>query len=596
MVRRRTRAVIPYDFDIYCPNPECSLNTDALWCEGHPHPVNNLREIRSGKRSIELPKGVFPRCVPEFAALNGESFLAYRIPIPALTVDEQVYTRPPSFLVGTVDKIARLAFEPRSGVLFGNVDVYHPYMGYFRDGLEPPTLSSVRGGGQAINVEPFEPPDLIIQDELHLIEGPLGSMVGLYEAAVDLLSMSNSTPVKYVASSATIRGAEAQVQSVFTRNVQIFPPHGLRAEDRFFIKQRVSPHPLDERNPGRAYIGLCAPGRGPLTPVVRIWSVLLQTVYDLARGGERDADYFWTLVGYFNAIRELAGALSLYRQDIPERLIKLAGDNARKLPEDNAVELSSRTPSTELPVRLEELERSFTSDVKNPGTADALFTTSMFGTGVDIPRLSLMVVHGQPKTTSSYIQSTGRVGRRRAGLVVTFYRATRPRDMSHYELFCGYHMNLERFVEPVTSSPFSEGTLDRCCGSVCVAILRNMKCTQGRWHTDDSAMEILQGIRNDEVRRMVEFLVRRAETQPQFRRPDTEEFLWFAHTLLERWRSRAQAISRENGRLKYAEYGGVHNHVVLGDPPHQHRRNIIVVFENAPQSLRDIEETTSFET
>jgi len=595
-VRRKRGSVVPYDFDIYCPNPGCPLNTDAFWFEGHPHPANDLREIRSAGRVIRLPRGVFPREVPEFAAVRGERFLACRIPVPALTVDEQVYTRPPSFLVATVDKIARLAFEPRSGTLFGNVDEYHPYMGYFRSDLEPPTLSSLRKGAQAIPVDPFDPPDLIIQDELHLIEGPLGSMVGLYEAAVDMLCMKDGIPVKYVASSATIRGAEAQVRSVFSRRVLVFPPPGLTAEDRFFMRQRVAPHPLDEGGPGRAYVGVCAPGRGPLTPVVRIWSVLLQTVHDLAQEGQKDVDHFWTLVGYFNAIKELAGALSLYRQDIPEKLIRLGGSNARMLPEDNVVELSSRTKSTELPVILEELEKSFTGDVRNPGAVDALLTTSMFGTGVDIPRLSLMVVHGQPKTTSSYIQSTGRVGRRRAGLVVTFYRATRPRDMSHYELFCGYHMNLERFVEPVTASPFSEGALDRCCGPVCVAILRNMGHTQVRWHTDDSAMEIIEGIRNGEIRSMVDFLVRRAETQPPFRRPDTKELQWFISSRLERWRSVAQAVRRENGKLRYAEYGGVHNHVVLGDPQHQHARDIYVVFENAPQSLRDIEDTTSFET
>jgi len=593
---RRSGAEVPYDFDIYCPNPECSLNSDVLWCEGHPHPEGGVRGIKINGRTVALPEGVFLRRVPDHVRYDGKGFLSYRIPLPALTVDEQVYTRPPSFLVGTVDKVARIAFEARSGALFGNVDFYHPYLGYYREGLEPPTLSGMKSGIDAVRIEPLDPPDLIIQDELHLIEGPLGSMVGLYEAAVDLLCMKNGIPVKYIASSATIRGANSQVRSVFARDAQIFPPYGLRAHDRFFIRQRVSPHPLDESNPGRAYVGICSPGKGPLTPVRRIWGVLLQTVHDLAQQNPQDADYFWTLVGYFNAIRELAGAVSLYRQDIPEELLRLAGDNARDLPEDNAIELSSRTSSTELPVRLEELERGFTGDVKNPGSVDALFTTSMFGTGVDITRLSLMVVHGQPKTTSQYIQSTGRVGRGRAGLIVTFYRSTRPRDMSHYELFCGYHMNLERFVEPVTAAPFSEGSLDRCCGPVCVGILRNMKDTQTRWHTDDSAFAIIDGIASPEIRRLVDFLFRRAEEQPPSRRPNSGEFRWFVRGLLERWMVRAREIAREGGVLKYAEYGGVHNHVVLGDPPHQYRDDIIVVFENAPQSLRDIEETTSFET
>ncbi len=580
----------PYNFAIYCPNPECELNSgNTLWAEGKPAGVHEERCVQNGDRKVSAPDGQVFVDVSQFSRTENSRVVAYRIPIPALTVDEQVYTNPPSFLIGTVDKVARISFESRYAAIFGNVDRYSPIAGYYRDGTPPPSFRGLMGRNTR-RVDLFDPPELIIQDELHLIEGPLGSMVGIYETAIDFLSSRDERVIKYIASSATVREAPTQVRAVFVREVLQFPPPGLDADDRFFMRYRFS-HPLDESRAGRVYMGICAPGMGPLTPVVRIWARLLQTSFGLAeRYGER-ADHFWTLVGYFNAIRELAGARSLYRQDIPERLRNIAGGSARDLTEDCIVELSSRVKSTELPVLLSSIESPFSGDLQNPGTVDALFTTSMFGTGVDVPRLSLMVVHGQPKTTSSYIQSTGRVGRRRAGLVVTFYRATRPRDMSHYEMFCGYHLNLERFVEPVTAAPFSPGTLERCAGPVAVGILRNMLGTSVNWHREDSAPEMAHHRHGQEVTLIPTIFETRSQLQPGFRRPDPGTVKHHVNVALDEWRQVAQQVGT---RLKYVEYFAARNPVVLGDPQHKHR-GLSVVYENAPQSLRDIEETTGFD-
>jgi len=583
-------ALRPYNFAIYCPNPDCELNSGkTLWAEGRPSGLYQDEYVQNKGRRVTEPDGLVFVEVPEFSRTGSSRTVAYRIPIPALTVDEQIYTDPPSFLIGTVDKVARISFESRYAAIFGNVDSYSPGVGYYRNGAPPPSSSGLRGRSP-IRVNPFDPPELIIQDELHLIEGPLGSMVGIYETAVDFLSSRDGKPVKYIASSATVREAPTQVRAVFVREVLQFPPPGLDVDDRFFMRYRLS-HPLDESRPGRTYMGICAPGMGPLTPAVRIWARLLQTSLELAERYGRQADYFWTLVGYFNAIRELAGARSLYRQDIPERLRNVAGGSARDLSEDRIVELSSRVRSTELPVLLSRIESPFSGDLQNPGAIDALFTTSMFGTGVDVPRLSLMVVHGQPKTTSSYIQSTGRVGRRRAGLVVTFYRSTRPRDVSHYEMFCGYHLNLERFVEPVTAAPFSPGTLERCAGPVAVGILRNMLGTTVGWHRDESAPETAKHRHAQEVVRVPEIFEERSQLQPGFRKPDPGSVEYLLNVALDDWRQVAHQVG---GRLKYAEYLVPRNPAVLGDPQHKHR-GLPVVYENAPQSLRDIEETTGFD-
>jgi hypothetical protein len=616
----------PCDFDIFCPNPECPLNRDVLWAEGVPvddglvdawvlrtghrhreltgrHPLERLQchelVLPGRAEKVAAPDGQCFRMTPAFTwpgPLGRENeriervFQSLRIPVPAYTVDEQVYGRCPSIVIATVDKFARLAFEPRAGAMFGAVDRYHPRLGYFRD---PPDREPTPRG-HAVRVGRLEPPDLIIQDELHLLEGPLGSLVGLYETAVDrLCRVHPSGPgPKYVASTATIRQAEEHVESLFARRVALFPPHGLEWGDRFFVRDVVC-SVLDEDSAGRLYVGFCAPGRGPLTPLLRAVARLLQSAYEVRlEMGDGAADPYWTLVIYFNAVRELAGARALYRQDIPEWIgLRLAAGNvarrARRLEDYDpfVIELSSRQDSGELPRILAQLERHL------PGEAtDAVFATSMFGTGVDVGRLSLMLVDGQPKTTSAYVQASGRVGRVRGGLVVTFLRASRPRDLSHYEFFCGYHSRLHSFVEPVPVMPFSSGARARACGPVAVAIVRNLADGESGWHRNDSAVEAAR--RRLELDRVVEVFQRRAMRQPDSRRPDPDEVSRDVRAALDRW----QQLAARWPDLQFVEYAidrPPERHVVLGDREHTVRG--MCVFENAPQSLREVEDTMRLE-
>lgn len=576
------------DFEIWCPNPECPLGKQ-LWFEAAPAddlshfegrekagisrgylraklPGDDLTEL-----SLEPEAGYFRRVIDAWRAEEDTPFIAARIPVPAYTVDEQLYTRLPSVIIATADKFARLSYEPRAGNFFGRVNYYSPDEGYGFGEME-------RESGTRFRIEPIDPPDLILQDELHLVEGPLGSVMGLYEIAVDHLSSRERTPVKYVASTATIREAESQVQSVFGRRLAIFPPRGLDADDRFFIRTR-EPHPFDESRPGQLFLGFAAPGGGSLKPLYRLWSILLQAA------GERENDpdyvYFRTLTGYFNAVRELAGVRAMTRQDIPGHINVLAaarGKEPRRLNDESILELSSRVDSTDLPAILAALE--------SPGrhVPDALLATSMFGTGVDVSRLSLMIVHGQPKTTASYIQAAGRVGRERAALVVTFYRVTRPRDLSHYEFFGGYHRQMYRFVEPVTVMPFSPGTLDFAAGPVAVALLRNGHDASPGW--SENPRHILEEGGWEEAREIIDIFAERLEKQPPLRRPDSCDVISRIKEGLDLWRSTAE--SEEN--LKYEEYFSATQPVVLGTPEHE-RRGLSVVFKNAPQSLREIEET-----
>ncbi|WP_150253936.1 DISARM system helicase DrmA [Nocardiopsis deserti] len=591
------------DFQIFCPNPHCVLNTEASWDE-------------------QTHVGPWP--VPEaFDRGDGRSA---RCPIPAWTVDDQIYARCPSMVVATVDKFARLAYEPRAATIFGNVERENEHLGYYRVSAPPSGPASLPSSprrdptwGRNEQVGRFGPPELILQDELHLIEGPLGSMVGLYETAVDMLASTQEGSVsvrpKYIASTATVRQAEEQVQSLFTRQLQVFPPSGVRVDDSFFSWGGPG-HPLDPEGPGRLYVGLMAPGRGAQTPLVRAWSRLLQEPLERLHAGatERSLDPFWTLVGYFNAIRELAGAVALVRQDVVQRLESIRSETgSRRLSEHrDPMELSSRADSLQLPGLLGELGESL-----HGGTdpVNVVVSTSMFGTGVDVDRLGLMFVNGQPKTTSSYIQATGRVGRSTGGLVVTFYRASRPRDLSHYEYFSGYHHTLYRHVEPVTVNPFSPRSRDRALGPLGVVLLRQAAELVGigeqsvpvdeqwrvqqrltarnggsPWFCRAGVMHTARG--QADVRALPRIVENRAVQQPEMRRPELGESAAHMDTELDRWQELAAA---QGEALLYHEptvTRPAEKAVVLGDLTH-HQAGTGEAFENAPNSLREVESTTS---
>jgi len=568
------------DFEIYCPDPECNLNRGVRWGEGVP--LNIDPEDRE-----ELPDGLYLKKV-ETPFAEGA-----RIPVPACIVDEQVYRRCPTVIVGTADKIARLAFEPRAASMFGNVEKYSACYGYYRDELLPrgQNATTRKCEGIVVPVPPFSPPDLIVQDELHLIDGPLGSMFGLYETVVDALCSSGDRFPKYIASTATIKHARSQIQSLFTRDLFQFPPHGMEIEDSFFVHYPSGEQAWDETHPGRVYMGICAPGRGAHTPLIRIWSRILKTGNDL-RGMEHAAN-FWTLVGYFNAIRELGGALALYRQDIVERLRKISeGSDTREIDQSRTMELSSRIESTHLPSILKELETPKTPVEQNP---DAIFTTSMFGTGVDIPHLSLMVVHGQPKTTSAYIQATGRVGRERSAPVITFLRASRPRDMSHYEMFTSYHQRIYLDVEPVSVSPFSMGALGRASGPAVVAFLRNMRDAHVMWW-NDGGDAVIEADSEPDIQQIVDLFGNRFSKLPESVKQGTvaQEIREYIKSQIDSWKNVAEQSGTSLVFSEYVMYGDPENDVVLGDPVHKHAGKKFV-YENAPQSLRDVEETTGFE-
>lgn len=352
--------------------------------------------------------------------------------IPAHVIDSDVYAARPSLVIGTVDKFAMMAWRAEAQSLFST------------DGKHPK-------------------PDLIVQDELHLISGPLGTMVGLYETAVDAACSDGEQRPKIIASTATIRRATEQVRRVFDRATRQFPPPGLDSTDSFFAVDA----PRTSMGT-REYVGVLAQGITHTYLMVRVYAALLQGAADLTTSeGVRDA--YWTLMGYFNSLRILGGAAIQVTDDVPAQMQVIAGRQGTSLrPTGEPSELTSRIASSEVPKRLRELTR-----VKDQGALDVVLATNMISVGLDVDRLGLMAVMGQPQATAEYIQATSRVGRRNPGLVVVIYNSTRSRDLSHYESFATYHRTLYRQVEPNSATPFSPRARDRGLHGCLVALARS---------------------------------------------------------------------------------------------------------------------------
>lgn len=396
--------------------------------------------------------------------------------IPVVVVDDEIYRTCPSLVVATVDKFARIPFKGQTRTLFGLRNRYSPTFGHISE-----AHGDKVGGRKLRDASPAErllPPELIIQDELHLISGPLGTMVGLYETIVDYASSITETGAtrihaKVIASTATIRRAAQQTHQLYGgRKLAIFPPSGLTASDSFFARE-MAINPEIDNSAGRLFIGVNAPGSSTKTLLVRVYSILLATAEIEIRGNPTSADPYGTLVGYFNSIRALGGAKRLVEDDVKlVRLRYLA--HQRGFPYRNISdpeELTSRIDSWKIPKLLKRLDNTFPRG-KSDWPVDVLLATNMLSVGVDIDRLGLMVVTGQPKSTAEYIQATSRVGRKHPGLVVTMYNWMGARDLSHYERFQSYHAALYRYVEAISVTPFSSRALDRGLRGVFAGINR----------------------------------------------------------------------------------------------------------------------------
>lgn len=563
-------------------NPAPIPIENCPWC-GTKFEADSFRLVPNEINPLNLSV----HCVNYLCDFSGDRAL------PILGVDEPIYRRLPAFLISTVDKFASLPWTGETGTLFGLVDRYDKE-GFY--GPCAPNRGSSLGGF-------LPPPDLIIQDELHLISGPLGTIAGIYETTIDALASRQLDDKlirpKIVASTATVRRAETQIRALFERNqVTIFPPPGPDRRDSFFAVTEPS-----SKTPARLYVGIAAQGRSLKVVMLRADLAILsaaQKAYD-REGGKKNkqnpVDPYMTLLGYFNSLRELGGSRRIIEDEVRTRVAHYS--RRRRLdPSDNlfsdrnisyeVLELTSRVPTSDVAAAKRRLALPFFENER----VDVALATNMISVGLDIIRLGLMVVLGQPKTSAEYIQATSRVGRdpERPGLVVTLLNVHKPRDRSHYERFETYHATFYRAVEATSVTPFSPRALDRALAAALVALSRQRNLTMT---PPLGAMEILSQRSNLE-----DFAIRFAERARNhdlnLSNPDAQRLrdhvLQRCRNLLDDWHTIADGFRQTNTRLQYQQEAGAAQRL-LYEPLHPDLNTLPPVRRKfrANRSMRDVE-------
>jgi hypothetical protein len=513
--------------------------------------------------------------------------------LPIVAVDEPLYRRLPAFLIATVDKFAALPWVGQAGALLGSADRADA-KGFY--GASEP------GRGTRL-ATPLLAPDLVIQDELHLISGPLGTMAGLYETAIEALCAraikGQSIRPKIVASTATVRRAQDQIQALFGRPMtQVFPPPGPDRRDSFFAQTMPT-----SKVPARLYLGIAAQGRNPKVMMRKAWLALMGAAERCYRdaGGhnnhENPADPYMTVLGYFNSLRELGGARRILEEEV-QNTVKSYGIRKRIGEErgffqdrrnfSEVVELTSRVSTDKVAEARRRLGIGF-HDIKQ--RVDCAIATNMISVGLDIPRLGLMVVLGQPKTHAEYIQATSRVGRTddRPGLVVTLLNIHKPRDRSHYERYCHYHETFYRSVEVASVTPFSARALDRGFAGAMVGLARH---AEPRLTPPEGAERIAE-VRPELERCLLDAFLERIRQQPFADEAEREERLRSVQNrivdLLDSWRRvfedyRAAGVEMQYQKYELKQPRPLLREVLDKDFESEHHRKF-----RANRSLRDVE-------
>lgn len=525
----RVRGMTPFSIGLWVGNEATPRDRDAAI-----HSLDRLLKARHPREANEFQIAECPWCGAEllpdvkddsrrtygarrvgkdviFQCVNSSCYFAHR-ELPMAVVDEVLYEQPPTFLLATVDKFARLQFKKSAGRLLG--------------------IGTT-----------FEQPSLIIQDELHLLSGPLGTTVAVFDAVIQLLLSRSGSQPKIVASTATIRASQDQVRGLYGRDVALYPPAGLDGDTNFFARPAAN-------GEGRLYIGLMPQSVSQATALVAAASPLLELPRLLRSSnevGER-LDPYWTLVFYHNSLRELGRTGALLLDDINGRLETRAerlGLDLRRVRAASVLELTSRRGPEELPNDLKQLG---VSADESDSAIDAVLSSNMLSVGIDVQRLALMLMVGQPKTTAEYIQATSRVGRGAVnGIVVTLFRSNRARDRSHFETFRGYHDALYRSVEPTSVTPWSLSSRDRSLAGALVALIRQSMpalasdSAAGRFDLEDASLS--HGI-DVLVRSFIEIVGR----SDALERENVQDQVW---ELLRAWDREALKARSEGEPLRY---------------------------------------------
>lgn len=506
----------------------------GLWIGGGSAPNNikdaeeSLKKLCNGEPLYELSNPVqitkCPYCGKELSAVHYHINPALQTMdivcescghLPIYIVDTDIYAKMPTLVVSTVDKFARIVWEERAGRIFG------------------------------CNVSSSKP-RLIIQDELHLISGPLGTLTGLYESAIDRLCWSDDgDKPKIIASTATVKNAAYQIKGLYGRKHFQFPPSGLDNTNSFFAVQATK-----DDKPSRFYVGLTETGGSMVDLMIRLFSVLCVSDYFLANTSSIDenvVDQYYTIIGYFNAIKDLGTAATVVKERMYSYIISLLNSKFLETSKELNLydgekkrvaydvrmdfgELTSRRNSTEIKNILDNLKNKYNKDRSKNQAFKYVLSSNMFSVGVDINRLGLMAVYGQPKSNADYIQATSRVGRTNPGLVFCMYNAFRSRDRSYYERFNQYHACFYKYVESTSVTPFSMRSIEKGLHSVFIALVRHLVPDMAN---NDNAGRF--SARDAKVQKIKQYLIERIQIiQSQSAREAKvylEEFIGYWHTL-----------------------------------------------------------------
>lgn len=470
--------------------------------------------------------------------------------LPIQIIDDELYRNPPTLLFGTVDKFAMMPWDGRIGAFFG-----------------------IGSDNRA--------PELIIQDELHLISGALGTVVGIYETAVDGICGQKGVYPKIIASTATIRRAKEQCSVLYNREVVQFPAPGLDAEDSFFARESTIDY--EKGIYGRKYIGIMPSGKTKAMTEIRMMAALMQKAYTMDLPDEIK-DKFWTLTVYFNSLKDLGKASTLVDDDVKDFIIRTANRmfTTRRFIV-RADELTSRVSTTELNETLDKLEKieySKENIEAKQYASSVLLATNMISVGIDVARLNVMLMVGQPKLTSEYIQASSRVGRSFPGLCFIQYDATKSRDRSHYERFRSYHESFYRFVEPTGATPFSKPARERALHAVLTAMIRQKE----EWKDDKDAQKFDMSDLEKSISEIQEFVLNRiksinARSENQLK-DDIEDVRSEMQEFFEKWQELVDECNQDGGKIPI--YFG---RKFMVSPPNSEERRLLKQYNSAGRDM-----------
>ncbi len=472
-----------------------------------------------------------------FSKLNG---------LPVQVVDEVLYNYPPTLLFATVDKMAMLSWQEKGHRFFNSL-----------------------GDDNDL------PPDLIVQDELHLLTGPLGSIVGLFEAVIEDLCTKNSRSPKIIASTATTRNTSEQVKQLYgNRKVNIFPPSGLTYDDSFFFRE--------SEDSNRQYLGFMPTGKTGVDTQIHLLAVLFIARLKIYLNDETQINPYWTLVSYYNSLRDV-GRMSNKVGDEIQTLIK---QTQKRLQlgqydfnyfglKDRTKELTARIDSAKIKQNLDQLEQNFALNEPNDKgyqnvkreVVDLVLATNMLSVGIDIDRLNMMLINGMPRNTAEYIQASSRVGRKDKGLVVAFFDSNRARDKSYFEHFLSFHQSLYTQIEPLSITPFTENTIDKMIASLMITYVRHKQNLN----------------KNDAVKHFTKNHIESLKTLLKNRFPDNKNMQFCADKLDELADDWIEKIQQEE---PYKQYSGEES-ALLARPDIKH--SLTDAKWVVMQSMRDID-------